>query len=222
VRAVLLAVTVVVLLSTLVWGRHTASLQDLQRDLASGRVTHVLVTGGLPAGAVGSTVQDVQWRSGWSDHRTQVQYVDGRDASSGTTLTGDDGNPLPVVGEDAADLVRQWGTSVRVDRAVQGSGPFLTGEVLGIQVPGWVGVLVVLQWLGALFLLVNGPDPRRVSRWGWFWLFTVPFGVTAFLVSSGPLPGGRPVPPGPRRLGGGWAFLLSGLLTGVLGGSGSL
>src|SRR3954449_8611824 len=54
---------------------------------------------------------------------------------------------------------------------------------------GWRWVLRglgVLGSIGAFLLLVAGPQPRRVSRWGWFWLFylgrSAGLGILAFLV----------------------------------------
>jgi hypothetical protein len=58
--------------------------------------------------------------------------------------------------------------------------------------------------------------PRARATWrGW----AVPFGVTAFLLLSGPLPGRRSGVPGPRRLRGGWAFVLSMVVLGGVQGS---
>lgn len=219
-RALLLIVTAVVVVTALGWGRHDATVQDLQNDVVNGRVARVEITGDLPPGSTGTVEQTVTWRSGWQAHQAQVQLVSGSPDSTGAT-TGDDSS-VTVTRQDVGSSVREWDPSVRVIRMERGSRPDFSGSLLGVDVPGWVSVLTVAQWLGAVFLLVNGPDPRRVSRWGWFWLFAVPFGVTVFLLSSGPLPGRRYVAPGPRRWGGWRAFLVSLVLTGVLGGSGSL
>ncbi|MEZ0166530.1 hypothetical protein AB2L27_17360 [Kineococcus sp. LSe6-4] len=221
VRALLLVITPVVLLATLVWGERTATLGDLQADVEAGRVSRVQVTGGTSPGTTGTVRQDVRWRSGWQAHHVAVQLVTGP-REPGTTMTGDDGSPLPVVREDAGARVREWDSTVRVDRLDHGSRSSFSATVLGVGLSGWVGVLPLLQWLGAVFLLVNGPEPRWVSRWGWFWLFALPFGVTVFLLASGPLPGRRPVAPGPGRWRGGKAFVVSLLLAGAVGGAGAL
>ncbi|WP_041291827.1 hypothetical protein [Kineococcus radiotolerans] len=223
VRAVLLVLTAVVVLAALVRGEHGATLRDLQDDVGSGRVSRVQVTGDLPPGTTGTARQEVRWRSGWRTHQVEVQLVAGPLASGtgGTTMTGDDGSPLPVTRQDVGALVRSWDPQVRVDRTGYPSASY-SATVLGLEVPGWVGLLTLLQWLGAVLLLIHGPEPRWVSRWGWFWSFALPFGVTAFLLSSGPLPGRRYVAPGPGRLRGGRAFVVSLLLAGALGGSGAL
>ncbi|GAB3466030.1 hypothetical protein GCM10027519_33830 [Kineococcus endophyticus] len=222
-RVVLLTFTPLILLATVLWGEHAATLGDLQDDVARGQVSRVQVVGGLDRGSSGTAAQGVRWSSGWSSgwHHAQVQLTVGVPQPT-TTVTDDHGSPLPVTDRDAGELVHGWDPQVRVDRARYVSGVSYSATVLGVQVPGWVGVLVLVQWLGALFLLVHGAEPRWVSRWGWFWLSALPFGVTVFLLSSGPLPGRRPVPPGPRRWGGGKAFVVSLLVASALGGSGGL
>lgn len=219
VRLLLLVPTPVVLLAALLWGEHAATLGDLQEDVESGRVSRVQVTGDLSAGATGTARQDVRWRSGGRVHEAAVQLVAGP-LEPGTVMTSEDGSPLPVVHRDVGALVGDWGPAVRVDRADHDSSVSTT--VLGVRVSGWVGPLVLVQWFGAVFLLVRGPEPQWVSRWGWFWFLALPFGTTAFLLSSGPWPGRRRVAPGPRRLRGGRAFLVSLVLAGASGGAGAL
>jgi hypothetical protein len=34
---------------------------------------------------------------------------------------------------------------------------------------GWLGWPLVLAWLAGVLLLVAGPQPRRVTKWGLFW-----------------------------------------------------
>ncbi|WP_380175830.1 hypothetical protein ACFEMC_09695 [Kineococcus sp. DHX-1] len=220
-RVLLLAITPLVLLATSWWGEHPATVSDLQDDVLSGRLSRVEVSGGLERGSSGTALQEVRWRAGWRTHHAQVQLTAGTGQPT-TTTTDDDGSPLPATDRDLGALVRGWDPQVRVDRVGYASGVSSSATVLGVQVPGWVGVLTVAQWLGAVFLLVRGGEPRWVSRWGWFWLFALPFGVTVFLLSSGPLPGGRHVPAGPGRLGGWKAFVVMLLGTSVVGTSGGL
>lgn len=66
------------------------------------------------------------------------------------------------------------------------------------------GVLSLLLTLG---LLIWGPAPTLVTRWGWFWLgITVPTTWFVFLLVE---PSVRPGHRWPRRLTGGWALLLA-------------
>ena len=224
IRALLLILTPVILLAALVWGERAATLRDLQDDVEAGKVSRVQVTGVMAPGATGTVWQEVQWRSGWQRYQVDVQLVAGPQelSTSRTTMTDDDGSPLPVTRQDVGALVRQWDSTVPVDRVQHRSGSSFSGTVLGVGVPGWVGLLTLFQWLAAVFMLRHGPEPRWVSRWGWFWLSFLPFGVTAFLLSSGPLPGRRYVEPGPRRLRGGRAFVVMLLLGAGVGGSGAL
>lgn len=221
VRAALLALTVVVLLATPLLGERAATLDDLRTAVAEGRVAAVEVRGGLPADAVGSALQEVRWREGWQRHHTEVRLVAGPEDGSSSGSSGGD-PPPPVVRRDVGSLVRSWDPLVRVDRTGRGSGSHVSGTVLGVDVPGWVGVLVLVQGLGGLLVVAGGPDPARATRWAWFWLSALPLGMTAFLLLSGPLPGRPPVAPGRRRLRGGWAFVLVALAGGAVGGMGAL
>jgi len=65
--------------------------------------------------------------------------------------------------------------------------------------------------LAALLLLIGGPQPRLATKWAWFWLaWHTPLLWLAFVVLE-PVPVwlNRPLRQRPRRLTGGWAFLLS-------------
>lgn len=219
IRAVLLGVSVVVLLVAWLWGVRSATLDDLRSDVAAGRVTTVEVAGGLSPGAVGDAVQEVRWRADGWERRTQVRWTAGPPDATGT-WSGEDAPP--VVDQDVATLVRTWDSDVRVDRRGYPTGVTWSADVLGVTVPGPVAVLVLVQGLGGLLVIVGGPDPRRATRWGWFWLSTLPLGMTAFLLLSGPLPGRPPAAVGTRRLRGGWAFVVAALLGGVSGGLNAL
>lgn len=76
-------------------------------------------------------------------------------------------------------------------------------------VPLWT----LATFVGGLFVLINGPQPRWATRWAWFWLILNPAIVVTlplFVISSGPLrPTTRPTAPSGRRLTGGWAFLFA-------------
>ncbi len=80
-------------------------------------------------------------------------------------------------------------------------------------------------WLLAVLVLIAGPQPRRATKWAWYWLFSLPayLGVLAWIVLDAPWsraamarpdpgPGGRFLQPEDRRLRAGRAFIL-----GILG-----
>ncbi|MBB2892973.1 hypothetical protein [Flexivirga oryzae] len=83
-----------------------------------------------------------------------------------------------------------------------------------------LGLGMTATFVAALFVLINGPQPRWATRWGWFWLILNPALVVTlplFLLASGPLrPTDHPEPPTGRRLTGGWAFLLAVIVLGSI------
>ncbi|MCI2237700.1 hypothetical protein MN205_04250 [Kineococcus sp. TRM81007] len=222
VRAALLAVTLVVLLVTLVFGERAADVQDLRVAARAGRVAGVQVVGGLPAGATGEVVQRVRWRADWRGawqvRSAEVRLVSDEHLVGALSDAVGEASALPVTTRDVGQAVRAWDPGVRVERVEHARGFVLSARVLGATVRGWVVVLLVVQSLGALLVLIGAAEPWWATRWAWFWLFSLPLGTTAFLLLSGPLPGRRQHAPGSRRLRGGWAFVLAVLV----GGSGAL
>lgn len=79
---------------------------------------------------------------------------------------------------------------------------------------GWVALVVAAAWL-----LVNGPQPWRATRWAWFWTFglATPLGIVFYLVLGGPTSLSHPPRPGRERLTGVLAFLLTAVVSGLLG-----
>ncbi|GGD13544.1 hypothetical protein [Nocardioides daphniae] len=53
--------------------------------------------------------------------------------------------------------------------------------------PTWAMLLGLTVWLGTVTRLMVGPEPWRLTRWGWAWpiLLAWPVGVPAFLLLSG-------------------------------------
>ena len=202
VRAALLVLTAVTVLGALLLGVRESTVPDLEQAVSAGRAADVEVSGGLPPNAVdGTATQEVTWREGWQRHRAENRQVL-------------DGTGTP---QDVRDLVASRNPDVPVRTVLPGHGPSWT--VLGLGVPTWVGVLTLVQGFGGLVVLVNAARPRYATRWAWFWLFSLPFGVTAFLLLSGPLPGRPTERTSSRRLRGGWAFVLSMVVLGGVQGS---
>jgi hypothetical protein len=89
---------------------------------------------------------------------------------------------------------------------------------------GWISAAVFLACAAIFISLVAGPQPRRATRWAWFWLLGLPYGLgfVALLAFEAPwskracaqpepLPHDRQrnLPEGDRRLTGVAAFLIA-------------
>ena len=178
--------------------------------MAAGEVDAVRVVGELPSQGNGYSLVEVHWRHGPVNHWAEVVQVRGR------------GEPGPKAATEDADVVLheppssrlaalQPGLRVTHDRERSGGG-----LLFGWQVPSWLGVFAALLFFAGLTVLIAGPQPWRATRWAWFWLQLPPLGGIVFLLASGPTPG-IPHPRSPHgRLTGGWAFLLSIPLKGML------
>ncbi len=206
-RHLLLACGALVVLAALLVGERSTTLDQLDRDVATARVHAVRVVGALPRGSTGYAVVEVHWRRGLLGHVTEVVQQRPRgqapdDVDGHAVVTGDIGAHLSAL---------QPGLRVTRDPELP-SGSTLWGWHL----PTWLGLVTVTLALAVLWLLVNGPEPWRATRWAWFWLLASPVGIIAFLVLSGPT---RSVPAPPdtgRRMTGGWALLLSVVVTPML------
>lgn len=80
--------------------------------------------------------------------------------------------------------------------------------------PTWQLVLALGTLVGVVALVLGGPEPRFATRWAWFWLclHAWPVALAHLLLEPTPAWDRRPVVGPPRRLTGGWAFLLGALL----------
>lgn len=198
----LLAVVTASLMVTL--GLRPATYGDLLADVASGKVAEVRVIG-PDAPSEGDTVE-LRWSSlgGVLDQYVVVQVA----GSSGYDISGE---RLFATQVDPRDILRGISPSVQLTEASSVDDPPVT--FMGWGVPGQVALLGVATWLGVLLLVVGGPEPWRATRWawGWAWLLSGPLGSVAYLLLGGPTGFLRPRD-GHRRLTGGWAFLLVGVL----------
>lgn len=207
-RVALLAVGVALVASAVAFGARTASLSQLQGQLALGNVDTVTVSGGMPPGATGFATQQVRWRQGWLHYEAEVVQVSRGRHPSGDLET------RTVVHQDVGAVLRRDDPDLTLVRHAEPD--YLSGRLWGWQTPQWIGLAALTWYLLALGQLIFGPQPWRATRWAWFWLFSTPVGALAFLALSGPTPGLRAPRDPARRLTGGWAFLLSLLLTGAV------
>lgn len=94
----------------------------------------------------------------------------------------------------------------------------------GTVVPGWLTIWLTGAWAVVLATLVAGPQPRLVTKWAWFWLLMLPFGLGLLGLLALEAPWSRRAsarpepqphaeqakqPGGDRRLTGGRAFLVA-------------
>lgn len=211
---VLLWLAVAVLTVTL--GEKRSDLGRLQSDLAAGAVSAVHVVGMTEGVAEGGTGRgfarvELHW-DGWVDRYAEVVVAYPREPRT------DSFNPdhLPVIVGDPGDALRVHDPDLRVTYTDVRSSP---GGLSGWQGPQHVMWLVIAAWVGAILLAFNGPEPWRVTRWGWAWLVILggPVGAGLYVLLGGPLGLGRPRRP-ERRLTGGWAFLLAAAIFGGVSG----
>jgi hypothetical protein len=190
----------------LVVGERTSSYDELRQAVASGDVDSVVVTGGTTAPFLGRASATVHWRDGLFRYHAPVveQHPQRRTA----TRTG-----VPVVYSVEDDLESDGGFSI--ERRPHDYPGY--NEIYGWRLPHWTSVATAVVGIAGLVLLIAGSQPRRATRWAWFWLMSAapPVGFLAFLLLGGLL---SPRPPADlgRRLTGGWAFLLSILISAAL------
>lgn len=186
---VLVAVGLVLGMTTLASRTTERTTADLFAGLASGHVTSVTIERWDPS-ISGEGSLRVDW--------TQ----DGRRATATyaySTLSASDHTD-----EGARIIAAATKANVPVTAVSGFSYPD------GVVIP--MGAWGLAATVAGLMLLVAGDQPRLATKWAWFWLIsTIPALWIVFLVVE-PLPlwARRPMPvTAHRRLTGGWAFLLA-------------
>jgi hypothetical protein len=160
-------------------------LEELFHGLQEGEVRTITIAR-PESGTEGYGTWGVRWTGDGRPGRSSYEITDG-----GSGRSTDEGQRILDAAEDSP---------APVDVTVRHN--FLDP---GVTWP--VGALVAVV---GLLWLVGGPQPRLATRWAWFWLaWNVPLLWLAFVVLEPvPLWRRRAVPGRPRRLGGGWAFVL--------------
>ncbi len=210
IRWALLVCWLIAVGATVLTGDRTSSWAQVATSVAAGEVDAVRVVGELPAGGTGYSVVEVHWRHGPMRYRAEVMQVRGR------------GRPGPEAASEGATVVLHEPPSSRLTRLQPGLRVTRdqdrpnSAQLLGWVVPGWLGSFVALLFFAGLAVLIAGPQPWRATRWAWFWLQVPPIGGIVFLLASGPTPWFPRPRSRHRRLTGGWAFLLSLPLMGML------
>jgi hypothetical protein len=206
---VLLASTLGLGVAWVVVGEQETPYSELRAAVAEGDVEAVTVYGPT-APFRGHTDVQVRWRTGpFGAFQRLVVVTEQRPQRV------DRRHGRAVVEDVGADL-----TALDPDLAVERHNDWTLddGEMFGRTVPTWLLFAAIGTWLGTfLLLLVGCPSPSRATRWAWFWILGLvpPLGVVGFLLLSGVtgrLPSSRPE----ERLTGGWAFLLTFIVNGVV------
>lgn len=227
-----------VCLAAVACGDRPGSLDALTEQIARGHVDTVEVAGALEPGERGTSQVQLRWDAGWPTRTARVLQASDprgprRPGQVAPVLVGDLRDALAErAGVDAEGLrIVEVARFLPPPRPEPGPGLHVDvrldrAEVLGFRIPPPWGWLYGASALAVLLILLVGPQPRRATRWAWFWLLLAPwFGVlvgVGFLAAGGALTGSGGAPE-ESRLGGGRAFLgliglaiLAGLLAGVL------
>lgn len=205
-RWMLLIVILALFGTALLTGIRIGTYPDFTEGLETGTITEVTVMD-APEGST-PQVQHVQWREGNSNRMLTVAIE-----------SDDDVLPPPgvdaVVATDVESLLGQIAPQVSVT-SIDDAPSTIT--ILNRAVPAWyggAGGAIVLFSIGTIIL---GPQPWWATKWAWFWLVANPVGLVAYLALSGPTPGVPDPNPERGRLTGGWAFIASMVLIGIVGG----
>lgn len=210
-RWLTLGLYVVTLLGALVGGARAESYADLRSALERGAVDQVRVEGALD-GLGGSSVEmqgvstvRLEWQDGWHRSSTEIRQVSslaelrsqGFDDSSGDYIIGNVGLELRRLAPGLEIVRAEWPSD-------------LNGSFAGWEVRGAWAFLPLALLVACIFVLVNSPQPRLATRWGWAWLMLSPailIALPAYLIL-----GAQGQIPGRRRLTGVGAFLILVLL----------
>ncbi|USQ77637.1 hypothetical protein [Ornithinimicrobium cryptoxanthini] len=210
-RWLTLVLYAVTLLGVAVGGARTASVEDLQAALQQGAVDQVRVVGALDGpGGYSDAVQGVstvrlEWQDGWHRSVAEIWQVSsleelrsqGFDETSRDYIIGDVGQELRRIAPGVEIVSAEWPNGIY-------------GSFGGWEVRGAYAYLPMALLVACLIVLVNSPQPRLATRWGWAWLMlspTILVAAPAYLIL-----GARGQLPGRRRLNGIVAFLIVGLL----------
>ena len=202
----------VIVTVTLLVGTRDSTYAELEDGLRSGRVTEVVVSGGLPPGASGGEAVHLTWRDRFGGHSTFVRETS-RQHVDGVTHRGEF---TAVVHRPVASELRRLQPAVRLRSG--GSRVTDSATVLGWHAPVQVAYAYLGLWVASIGLVAVTAMPRRATSWAWAWfVLLLPVGgPVAFLLLSGVTRRHVPTPYRRPGLTGGWAFLLVLVLGSVL------
>ena len=168
--------------------RH-ASLDELGKDLSSGRVEFLALTDAdqlrhgqwvfqVSLGSDPEAGPVVLWRTGVAGYKV-AELGAGEPflpAQYGIQVPGDATGTSQAESPDGSE-----GMDDDTDAAQSRDAVRAAAEATGVTVSEpWGDRLLRWEWLGAaaslvvLVMLVTGPQPRRATKWAWFWLYLLP------------------------------------------------
>lgn len=176
-------------------GAREAPYEQLQWGLSQGDVTQVTVSRELPTSVdSGSAHVSVFWEESGRSYVTEVRQKLGNRGPDDVTSSAD-GQLPEVVGSVTEGLRTAAGThAASVEWKAADRTTRVGKTIMGVVQQYHVGPLFTFGWIVALIMLVAGPEPRRATRWAWWWILyfgNIP-GALAFLVLGEPR---EPEPP---------------------------
>lgn len=199
-------------------GERSGDFGSLVSSIEGGDLDVVEAAGALDAGSTGTSIVELHWRVHGLRYVAEVKQVRGNERQLRRLSRGGDvfdGATGRIEGDLAAYL-SGLDPSVRLEpthRTPSG----MQYDAFGWQVTGWLLWPVLALLLVTLRLLAVSPEPWRATRFAWFWpILLIPvLGPLAFLLFGGPTGAARALDPRLKRFTGGWAFLLTLLLSGA-------
>lgn len=212
-RIGLLVTLTTIVFGIAVAGAHPASLSDLHVALSAGRVAEIHIVGGLPPNTTGSAHVEIYWRDDSLGRYTTVQQIREGIHSDDHWEPSRPTSDVPVIRGDLVEMLTSFTPAGQLRITSEDTSTALGGTVFGWRVPQWLALASLAWGLAVIVTLISGPEPRRATRWAWFWLFcgAGPLALALYPVFGLPRASTRFDPLG-RRLTGGWAFLLALLL----------
>lgn len=207
VRIATLALALAACTAIALTGEKRTSFNDFYSAAQTGVIDKATIVGDMHKGSNGASVAEVHYRDGWVNKYAEVIVASSSDEAHTVGLGSEDlDRTTPIIGTTLTNKLRQDAPHLHITTAFDRGGHTTIGSWQG---PTWIAYLWLPAGLGWLGLLVNGPEPHRATRWAWFWTTCGSFGAVGMLLYLLVGVPWRNIPtPAPKRLTGGWAFVL--------------
>lgn len=210
IRWALLVCWLVAVTATVLTGERASTWAEVRTLVATGEVNAVRVVGELTDRGTGYSVVEVHWRRDPIRYRNEVVQVLG---NGGRGPDAAHESATGVLHEPPSSRLTGLQPELQVTRDQDRSN---SEPLLGWMVPSWLAFLAALLFVPGLAVLIAGPTPGRATRWACPGYRCPRSGGSCSCWLPGPLPAFPHPRSRHRRLTGGWAFLLSLPLMGIL------